>query len=256
MLTYLGMGERDYQSRPVAPMKRPYWEFQAVIGGKISMTGPKVKPALRERHLWLIQPRHLHGWTGEEESPAEVVVFHFHSVPELLQQRIPSSGILSVPLADGADERLRLLARNVKPYLIDPAPEMLLRFEHTLLELSLLVFEAAEHRIDMTNSHARARVKKAMAWYADHMARNPGLEEVSLAAGASPAHLRRHFHEVMRTSPKKAFDQIRFQRAIQLMASPEMLLSQVSELCGFESPSSFSRAFKNKFGVSPEDWRM
>ncbi len=58
-----------------------------------------------------------------------------------------------------------------------------------------------------------------------------------------------------RDAQEQNLDQLRFQRATQLMSAPAVKLSAVGEAFGFGSPSTFSRAFKAKFGVSPETWR-
>jgi AraC-like DNA-binding protein len=50
-------------------------------------------------------------------------------------------------------------------------------------------------------------------------------------------------------------DQLRFQRAMQLMSDPAMKLEHVGYRCGFTSASVFSRAFKAKYGCSPQAWR-
>jgi AraC-like DNA-binding protein len=257
MLCYLGTGPRRYEENPIKAYHRPYWEFQAVISGRIAMVGEEGPDLLRKHHLWLSAPDHMHGWTGEKGKEAEVAVFHFLAIPEPLSLRIPQKGHLEIPLKKGQEQRLKELAGLVDEYWQRPRPEMLLRHEHILLELSLLVYEAMAQGSDATGESdvSRQRVQKAMDWFAGNMESNPALVQVASAAGSSVSHLRRHFHDVMQASPKKIFDQLRFQRATQLMADPGTKLSTVSDACGFESPSAFSRAFKTKFGCSPDTWR-
>jgi AraC family carnitine catabolism transcriptional activator len=87
------------------------------------------------------------------------------------------------------------------------------------------------------------------------METNPGLDEVARAAGISTAHLRRTFHRIFQMSPKSFFDQLRFQRAMQLLSDPTVKIEAISIQCGFSSASTFSRAIKNKFDRSPDSWR-
>lgn len=256
MLYYLGSGERNYAEQPVRAYGRPYWEFQAVLSGRIAMASFGEGGDFRSSRLWLSAPGHVHGWKGLAGRPAEVAVFQFLSVPEHLARMVPPKGCLEVPLGRANIRRLRELADLVQNYWRRPGPEMLLRSEHALLELSLLVIESSGRWYSgQEKDAARRRVQKAIDWFAAHMGDNPGLDEVARASGSSISHLRRHFYEVMRSSPKKIFDQLRFQRATQLMADPETKLASVGEACGFGSPSAFSRAFKSRFGVPPENWR-
>ena len=254
MLCYLASGARSYAEKPVRAYRRPYWEFQAVLSGRIAMKDDRKNAPLHRSRLWLSAPGHLHGWTGEAGRPAEIVVFHFLRIPEPLAKKIPEKACVDISLSAAQAGRLRHLAAGVEESLQRPGPEMLLRHEHALLELSLFIFEA-DHSHGETQDAARVRVQKALDWFAGHLETNPGLDEVARAAGSSSSHLRRHFHEVLEAPPKKIFDQIRFHRAMQMMADPDMKLSTVCEACGFESPSAFSRAFKAKFGVSPDHWR-
>lgn len=252
MLCYLACGPRDYARKPVTCYPRVYWEFQAVTSGRIARTTPDGADPLRARRLWISAPGHPHGWTGERGRGASVAVFHFLRIPEPLARLVRDRGVLEIPLNSQQTGRLRGLAREKR--LVTPGPDMLLRQEHALLELCLMAFEA--HPPAEAGGHpARLRVQKALEWFAAHLPENPGLEEIAAAAGSSPANLRRHFLDVFQDSPKPIFDQMRFQRALHLMADPGAKLGAVAEACGFESPSAFSRAFKAKFGVSPDRWR-
>lgn len=132
---------------------------------------------------------------------------------------------------------------------------MPLRHEHLLLELSLIICSHESDVPSQREAQRRERVNAALHWFHLHMQFNPSQEEIASAAGSSPANLRRLFHEVMEDSPKKVFDQLRFQRAIHLMTDQDMKLETVSEACGFQSASAFSRAFKQKFGCCPDHWR-
>jgi len=255
MLCYLGTGLRRYGENPTVVCKRPYWEFQAVLSGSIGMVLEEGPELLHSHRLWLAAPGHAHGWTGEPGKVAEVVVFHFLSIPEPIKQRCRQNKSLEIPLTAAQCNRLRKLARAIGNSWQTPRPEMILHHEHILLELSLLVCEAKPEALPDSGSSQRKRVHTALAWFHLNMESNPSQEEIAGAAGTSSSHLRRLFHEVMQASPKKILDQLRFQRAMHLMTDPETKLSAVSEACGFESPSAFSRAFKKKFGCSPDKWR-
>lgn len=255
MLCYFGRGQRDYARTPLRLYRRAYWEFQAVISGQIAMTLETGSDTMKSRHLWLSSPRHAHGWIGMTNQVAEVAVFHFLTIPEPLARQIPAQGLLQIQLPEEQCTQLRNMTRQTERFWRRPGPEMLLRHEHLLMELSLLVFESLSGQVSTTTGTSHTRVQKALDYFADHMHRSPGLEEIAIKTSISVAQLRRLFHTVMHASPKKVFDQLRFQRAMQLMADPSTKLSTVSDICGFESPSAFSRAFKNKFGCSPQKWR-
>ena len=49
--------------------------------------------------------------------------------------------------------------------------------------------------------------------------------------------------------------QKRMQKAEQLLGNRELSVRYVSEACGFSNVECFSRNFKQKYGMSPRDWR-
>ena len=253
MLIYLGTGERRYGEKPQGFLQRSAWEFLAVLKGKIGPSLPDGVEPMQARRLWIFPPGHTHGWAGEKGRASEVAVFHFQSAPELLTRLLNPKGFLEIALNRGGIHQIRELARKVGSYWNRPAPGMMICYEHALMSLSLLACEE-DSRSGEPSFH-QSRVNAAILWYSGRMAENPAFPEMARAVGVSTAHLRRLFHEVLHASPNQIMDQMRYQRAIQLMSDPAMKLESVSERCGFGSASAFSRAFKSQFGSSPQSWR-
>ncbi len=136
MLIYLGTGERRYGDNPVYPNQRRSWEFQAVLRGKIGILGLQGPEVLRSSHLWIFPPRHTHGWVGEKKRSAQVAVFHFLSVPEILRQMSEKKEVLEIDLNNQDVCRLRELAEKVGHYWKHPAPGMMICYEYALMELT------------------------------------------------------------------------------------------------------------------------
>ena len=254
MLIYFGTGERHYGDIPLAFQRRRAWEFQAVLKGKIGLSLPDGVEPVQAHRLWISPPGPTHGWVGEKGRGSEVAVFHFPSAPELLTRLLNPKGFLEIALNRRGIHQVRELARKVERYWNRPAPGMMICYEHALMSLSLIACEPSQ-TAEAGQSYQQSRVNAAILWYAKRMEENPAFPEMARAAGVSTAHLRRLFHQVLHASPNQIKDQMRFQRAIQLMSDPAMKLERVSDRCGFGSASAFSRAFKSQFGSSPQSWR-
>ena len=253
MLIYFGSGERRYGENPMAPHLRRAWEFQAVLSGRIGLLLPEGPRELHERRLWVFPPGHMHGWTGEKGRMAKVAVFHFLSAPEILNSLLNPEGYIEIDLKPPDVREIRRLAGKVSEYWNRPAPGMMLCYEYALAALGLMACEALTPEAGKAG-YAQGRVHAAVLWYAERMEENPAFSQMARAVGVSPAHLRRLFHEVLGASPSQVMDQLRFQRAMQLMSDPAMKLEAVGYRCGFTSASVFSRAFKTKYGCSPQAW--
>lgn len=254
MLIYHGHGTRRYDLHPVGVMSRRPFEFQAVVRGSIAIVTPEGAGLLRSRQLWLSAPGHPHGWTGAPGESAEVVVFHYRFIPAVLERLVRAAGLITISLTPPQCRRLKALSAQALRYSDPPSAGTPICHEQIIMELSLMVLES-RHEIALPPDEPAHRVEAAMRWYAARMEENPSLEQIASAVGSSPATLRRSFQTVMQASPKAIFDQLRFQRAMQMLLERRMKIEAISQTCGFGSASAFSRAFKHKTGISPEMWR-
>jgi len=260
MLTLFKSRVRRYDTEPVQSAARKNWEFQAVISGRIARTDRtgKLSEGLKSNTLWLSPRFSEHWWTGEPNAAAHIIVLHFRYIPDVLLRSIEKevNGI-SVTLSDEQCERLRVLAEQVGQYWSNPAPGMMLCYEHVLLELSLMVYELWI-KTDPPSKQSRARdcVEDAIAWYTEHMQSNPSLEDVADVVHVSSAHLRRLFHDFLGASPKRILDQVRYERVMRMLTDTDIKLVSIARECGFDQQSSFTRAFTNRFGCSPSVMRL
>ena len=73
--------------------------------------------------------------------------------------------------------------------------------------------------------------------------------------GISDCHLRAKFQEQFGVSLGTYLRNYRITRAIALLTSSELSLMEIADCCGYGSPASFHRAFKQHTGVSPSEFR-
>jgi AraC-like DNA-binding protein len=82
-----------------------------------------------------------------------------------------------------------------------------------------------------------------------------GLREVAKAAACSIPTLLRSFRQEFRTSPHSYLKSRRLDEAMALLKSGKHTVSETAALVGYEDFSSFSKAFKARFGKSPRQLR-
>lgn len=71
----------------------------------------------------------------------------------------------------------------------------------------------------------------------------------------SRGHLARVYHAVFNETPIECAIRIRLHRARRLVEETGLAFCDIAESTGFDSQSSFSRAFKNRYGLTPTDAR-
>lgn len=84
--------------------------------------------------------------------------------------------------------------------------------------------------------------------------RLPGIDDVATQLGVSPRTLRRQL-----TSEGLKFqgilDDIRHQRALELLRRTDLGIDEIADRLGYSDPSNFGRAFRKWEGLSPSAWR-
>lgn len=81
------------------------------------------------------------------------------------------------------------------------------------------------------------------------------IDDAATAAGMSPRSLRRLCHRELQMTWREYTQQARLMRAAALLADPELSVLQVATRVGFESASSFTRAFRGAWGRPPSAYR-
>jgi AraC-like DNA-binding protein len=259
VLYYYNYGTRHYAAVPIFPGRaRPFWEFQAVVRGRIGRTVTKEQdpPEFHAASLWISRPGSDHGWMGENGRAAEVVVFHFRHVSMALESCLGSSMSLRIDLSREQCARVLELSNSIRQYWDQPSPGMLLCADTVLSTLSLLVFEKSRGSLSKADARDDQRVSAALKYYTEKLPENPTLESVAASVGVSAVHLRRLFQTKFGQSPKSVFEELRNRRILQLLSDGRLSLAQIAEQVGFSEPSAFTRAFKSRFGCPPSSWRQ
>jgi AraC family transcriptional regulator len=110
----------------------------------------------------------------------------------------------------------------------------------------------------MSNSRAEyiVRINQVFDYISANLDQDLNLEILAGVAGFSPFHFHRLFKSLVGETLNDYVWRIRLEQAAnQLIYHPETSILMISQSCGFSSPSVFSRAFKNRFHVTPAQFR-
>jgi transcriptional regulator GlxA family with amidase domain len=84
---------------------------------------------------------------------------------------------------------------------------------------------------------------------------NLAIEEFARIAQRSVATFKREFHDYYHTTPGKWLTQKRLEYAKCLLDTSKKNVGEVADESGFENLTHFSRIFKEKYGLSPINYR-
>jgi AraC-like DNA-binding protein len=257
MLTYLSAGQRRYGDHPIRIYARQFWEFEAVLSGAIAPTfppGSAERPQPAERSLWIFPPGVEHGWTGIPGAGSEIAVFHFDSINESAAALIRKRGYLRATLAPDRLERVRAAAEALGQIRTGADTLALLKSEAAALELTVMALETLDPAATAPLlDRAELAASGAVAWYSEHMADNPSIAQVARTVNCSESHFRRLFQRARGIPPAQAFEELRADRARELLRRGDSSVKEIAAACGYESQSCFSRAFKRITGRPPRE---
>ena len=81
------------------------------------------------------------------------------------------------------------------------------------------------------------------------------LEDISVKFAISPSHLSRSFHKKTGIHFIEYVNQVKINKAKQLLIISNMIISEIFEEIGYDNLEHFSRVFKKYVGVSPSKYR-
>lgn len=83
----------------------------------------------------------------------------------------------------------------------------------------------------------------------------PTIEELAREVGLGTTKLKNGFKSLFGTTISQFANDLRMQRALELLRKPDIAISQVSHLLGYEYQNSFTAAFRRHFAILPKDYR-
>lgn len=98
-------------------------------------------------------------------------------------------------------------------------------------------------------------LKEAIAIIENHLSDSDfSVDKFSREIGMSRSNLYLKFKAITGESATDFIKRIRFTKAVELMQTQRYTIAQVAYMCGFNSPSYFSTAFKQYFGYMPSEY--
>lgn len=89
----------------------------------------------------------------------------------------------------------------------------------------------------------------------ENLHRKISVVDLAKFAGMSESTLNRRFRVILQYNPQQLLAQLRVAKASHLLQESVLNVSEVAEVCGYDSPAAFARAFKKLKHTTPRDFR-
>lgn len=104
-------------------------------------------------------------------------------------------------------------------------------------------------------SHSHT-ANKVISYIYQHIETDINIDELAAMHSVSKFHLHRIFKAQMGMNIYETVKSIRLQKAANLLlTNPHSTITDIANQCGYSSQTSFIRAFKERFSISPKIWR-
>ena len=100
-----------------------------------------------------------------------------------------------------------------------------------------------------------ARVKRMMLYIREHYAERLTLDEIAMAASISPRECLRDFQQRLHTTPIRYLIDWRLGAAARRLAATGQSVTDIAADCGFASGSYFTKLFREKYHMTPTQYR-
>ena len=128
------------------------------------------------------------------------------------------------------------------------------QYDHSISFLQSLLFKLNT----MSPSSSKifsTYIQSAIIFILENFQKNISLNIVAEHIGIVPSYLSTLFLREVHMNFKTYLDNIRFDHAIRLLTFTNTSITEICQLSGFADYTNFGRRFKEKYGVSPRDYR-
>lgn len=237
-----------------------FYELSVITGGAGVVITDKFSTPISTGEVILSLNNERHDLLSSEDSPLKYDFIAFCPQTEELKNAFLD---LSKRLKDNArvfkNETVEVLLKNMIAELLisdDFSNEVLTLSAKQILLLTLRAFcknNAVGDKI--TPAHAQILCYQVMTYIDNHVTSIKTLTEVSDNFLYNYTYLSALFKNTTGRSLKEYFSSVKLKLAKDTLDNSSLTITEVAELCNFSSVYTFSRAFKEFFNISPENYR-
>ena len=105
------------------------------------------------------------------------------------------------------------------------------------------------------SSFLMERVKRMLDYFHSHYQESISVEQLAKQANICKRECQRDFKKVLGLTPTQYFEQYRLAMSLRLLTESSCSIIEIVDQCGFQSPSYFTKLFREKYGVTPTAFR-
>ena len=266
-LTVKSCGYYRTYTKPYGVSNRPNgrsdYQLIYVVSGKIHFTFDNKKQVLSAGHMVLYRPGEPQYYQRYAEDKPEAYWLHFsgNDVENILKNCSLSHGnVFKVGIHEDFKELFSKIITEIQRREAAFRKITALFLESILFLIFRYGLEDKTKNVDVDHdttlmSNIHYEMSLAVAYFNEHYMENINIHEYAKSRNMSYAWFNRNFFRWVSLTPTQHIISARVASAQSLLESTDYSVAHIAELVGYNDPLYFSRVFKKKVGLSPNDWR-
>lgn len=208
---------------------------------------------LSQGSMILFKPGDQQVYTYRKEDKTQAYWLHF--VGTEIDEILPISNLESplVTIPNETSEVLRLFKRIIREFQLRPLNYS--DYANDCLHQLLLHTKRSLINYDTAQTLTHKNIEATIALMNEFYGKKNTLQYYAEYAGLSVSRFIYNFETFTGKAPMKYLTSIRMENAMQFLLNPDLSISEVGLIVGYEDPLYFSRVFKNYVGIPPSSYR-
>lgn len=127
--------------------------------------------------------------------------------------------------------------------------------DYSVSFLQALLYKLSEKK-DTNKRYPASHIRSAIIYIAENFRKNITLGSTAEKVNLSPSYLSDLFVRETGRNFKEYLDDIRFDYSLKLLEYTNISATEIPEKSGFNDYANFTRRFKNRFGLTPTQYRI
>lgn len=233
-----------------------FWELNFIISGSGIYTINSEVAEIRRGTVFLMTPADFHACSLRDGESFVSYCLQFY--PNQLDEKI-SSLLYSCPepiVYQIEEERIDEISRSFDRLISTFSEKGLFyeQFARNFIENTCILIARRVSR-EGRSIEDSAIIRSAIVYIKDHYREKITLHDAAANARLSDAYFSHIFSHVMGVSFSAYLKNVRLNAACELLNSTNLSIKEICFSSGFRDPNYFSDSFRQRFGVSPREYR-
>lgn len=232
-----------------------YFEIEFALSGSIQHIVNGKSTVFAAGDIWFLNPSTTHLFYADAAHP-ELERYLLYFDPTVISSKVwRTIDILQLPFCLHTSEAEFSLLSSMFAHLASCAKNRLLeRTEFVCRSLEWIILYLSEHH--PVSDPTIAKLQPALVYIQSHYRENIAILDVADVVHYSVPHFSKLFHAYTGLSYREYLLRLRLSYAFLILFNPDIGVQKACFMSGFNTPEYFSRVFRKRFGISPEQHHL